>query len=250
MRIVITLESDRPLVLPVHYNALVQGLIYHQLEPNLAAWLHEEAYRYEKRKFTMFTFSRLSGRFSLDQKTKRITFSGPVSFSLASYNSNVLASLAEHLLKCQRLHLGTNAVEVRGVEILKPPRIDADKPVRVRALSPITIHSTLDKPGGGKLTHYYEPLEGAWDEMLAQNLARKAKALGWEADAFEALEGAAATPLRVSHRDRKIVGYKGFTVQGWLGVYELRLPEAYFWLAYDVGLGARNAQGFGMIEVC
>ena len=136
MRIAITLESDRPLVLPIHYNALLQGLVYRQLEPNLAAWLHEEAYRYENRKFTMFTFSRLSGRFDLDQKSKRITFSGPVSFSLASYNSNVLASLAEHLLKCQRLHLGPNAVEVRGVEILKPPRLDADQPVRVRALLP------------------------------------------------------------------------------------------------------------------
>ena len=249
MRIAITLESDRPLRLPIHYNALLQGFVYHQLEPNLAAWLHEEAYRFEKRKFTMFTFSRLSGRFDLDQQAKQITFRGPVSFSLASYNSSVLASLAEHLLKCQRLHLGPNAVEVRGVEILKPPQVDASKPVRVNALSPITIHSTFDKPGGGKLTHYYEPFEKSWGEMLMQNLARKAGALEWEIDACEALQQAHIRPLKVSRRDRKLVSYRGFVMQAWLGVYELELPQGFFELAYDVGLGARNAQGFGMVEV-
>ena len=82
----------------------------------------------------------------------------------------MLASLAEHLLENQRLRLGNNEVEVRGVEILKPPRVDADKPVRVTALSPITILSTFSKPDGGKVTHYYEPF-GGWSEMLAQNLA-------------------------------------------------------------------------------
>ncbi len=161
----------------------------------------------------------------------------------------MLASLAQHLLENQRLRLGNNEVEVRGVEILKPPRVDADKPVRVTALSPITILSTFSKPDGGKVTHYYEPFERGWSEMLAQNLARKAKALGWEVDAFDALQGAYIKPLKVSRRDRKLVSYRGFVMQAWLGVYELGLPQGFIELAYDVGLGARNAQGFGMVEV-
>jgi CRISPR-associated endoribonuclease Cas6 len=29
----------------------------------------------------------------------------------------------------------------------------------------------------------------------------------------------------------------------------MTLPQPYFELAYDVGLGGKNAQGFGMVEV-
>ena len=250
MRIQITLtpESRAELSLPVHYGIILQGFIYSQLEPNLASWLHGDAYSYARRTFKMFTFSRLTGRFELDAKTKRISFSGPMTFQLASHNTQILASLAEHLLKSQTLRLGHHEVRVHGVEILRPPCFQADQPVRVKALSPITIYSTFQKPGGGKLTHYYSPPEKDWSPMLLQNLARKAKALEWE-DEGKALENAYVKPLRVSERDKKIISYKGFSVQAWLGTYELKLPQAYFELAYDVGLGGKNAQGFGMVEV-
>ena len=250
MRLQVTLVPEpHTLALPVHYSAILQGFIYSQLEPNLANWLHGDAYSYAQRTFKMFTFSRLTGAFKLDPKTKRLAFDGPVKFQLASHNTQILASLAEHLLKSQTLRLGQNEVQVGGVEILRVPYFQADKPVRVRALSPITIYSTFQKPDGRKLTHYYSPLEQDWSPMLLQNLARKAKALTWEDDADKALEHASIKPLRVSERDKKIISYKGFSVQAWLGTYELRLPQAYFELAYDVGLGGKNAQGFGMIEV-
>jgi CRISPR-associated endoribonuclease Cas6 len=38
-------------------------------------------------------------------------------------------------------------------------------------------------------------------------------------------------------------------IKGWTGLYEVKLPEPYFRLAYDAGLGSKNAQGFGMVEV-
>lgn len=60
MRIAVTLESPQSLNIPVHYGHLLQGFIYQQLEPDLAAWLHGEAYSHAQRTFKMFTFSRLS----------------------------------------------------------------------------------------------------------------------------------------------------------------------------------------------
>ena len=235
--------------MPIHYGAILQGFIYSQLEPNLANWLHGDAYSFAKRTFKMFTFSRLTGAFKLDPKTKRIAFDGPIKFQLASHNTQVLASLAEHLLKSQTLRLGQNEVQIGGVEILRPLCVEPDKPVRVKALSPITIYSTFQKPGGGKLTHYYSPLEKDWSPMLLKNLVRKTKALEWQDDADKTLDYAYIKPFRVSERDKKIISYKGFSIQAWLGTYELKLPQAYFELAYDVGLGGKNAQGFGMIEV-
>ncbi len=248
MRLAVTLEAPGELNLPQHYGAALQGFIYQQLEPNLAAWLHGEAYSYAKRTYKMFTFSRLTGAYRLDKKNKRIAFSGPVTFQLASHNAEVLASLAEHLLKSQRLRLGQNEVQVRGVEILTKPELEFGKPVNVRALSPITTRSTFEKPGGGKVTHYYSPHEKDWSEMLVKNLSRKAAALEWGPNAA-ALQNATVRPLKVNERDKKVVKYKGFVIEAWLGVYELSLPQAYFALAYDVGLGEKNAQGFGMVEV-
>ena len=247
MRLAITFEASGPLTLPVHYNHIIQGLIYSQLEPNLAAWLHDEAYQHAKRTFKMFTFSRLNGSYRLDKRTGRISFSGPVSFQLASHNGEVLASLAEHLLKSQHVRLGQNEVQVTSVEILKPPAFSSS--IRVKTLSPMTIYSTFQKPGGGKLTHYYSPHERDWSAMLLANLARKARALEWQLDPDEVLKDAYIKPHRVNERDKKVVKYKNFVIEAWTGVYEVQLPERFFELAYDVGLGGKNAQGFGMVEV-
>ncbi|HEX30478.1 TPA: CRISPR-associated endoribonuclease Cas6, partial [Candidatus Poribacteria bacterium] len=45
------------------------------------------------------------------------------------------------------------------------------------------------------------------------------------------------------------VMYRDTVIKGWTGVYELDLPEPFFHLAYDAGLGAKNSQGFGMVEI-
>ncbi|MDQ3398297.1 MAG: CRISPR-associated endoribonuclease Cas6 [Deinococcota bacterium] len=249
MRLTITLESKGNLVLPVHYNALVQGLVYSLLEPNLAKWLHGEAYRLAARTYKMFVFSRLEGQTTFDRKNSRLTFIGPVSFKLASYNTDILSSLAEHLLKSSQLRLGNNACAVSGIEILTPPKPDFGRPVRVKALSPITIYSTLTHGDGRKKTYYYDPREREWGGMILGNLARKAKALGWEEAPDEALKEAWVRPYRVNEGDQKIIIYKGSMFKAWTGVYEMTLPQPYFELAYDVGLGGKNAQGFGMVEV-
>jgi CRISPR-associated endoribonuclease Cas6 len=246
MRIKITLQARGDLDLPVHYNALIQGLVYDQLEPNLAKWLHGEAYRVASRMYKMLTFSRLFGSYRHEEG--RIRFTGPVSFLLASYNAEVLCSLAEHLLRQPEVRLGKHLCQVVDVAIVPAPRLDFRRPVRVKALSPITVYSTLNHADGRKRTYYYEPAEEAWSEMLLANLARKAAALDWE-DSAQALAASSVLPYRVSGHDRKIIRYKDNVVKAWLGVYELRLPEGYFWLAYDVGLGGKNGQGFGMVEV-
>ena len=252
MRIRISLEGQA-LKLPIHYEAWIQGLIYNQIEPNLATWLHGEAYQAAKRTYKMFTYSCLAGNFS--RVNEHLHFRGPLSFQLASLNTDLLCSLAMHLLKAPSVQLGPHECAVRGVEVLAQPQVDFDRPVRVKALGPITVYSTLQHADGRKKTYYYSPQEGEWSRLLVANLAHKAQALGWQGDPAEALKDAWVRPYRVSAKDQKIVlyrklGQRDFVIKGWTGLYELNLPEPYFWLAYDTGLGAKNAQGFGMVEVC
>jgi CRISPR-associated endoribonuclease Cas6 len=80
-------------------------------------------------------------------------------------------------------------------------------------------------------------------------LGRKAKALEWTAEVDEDLRGAYVKPYKVKMADQKILDFKGTVIKGWTGLYEVKLPEPYFRLAYDAGFGAKNAQGFGMVAV-
>jgi CRISPR-associated endoribonuclease Cas6 len=129
------------------------------------------------------------------------------------------------------------------------PEIDPAEPIRVKTLSPITAYSTLETPDGRKKTYYYAPQEEDWSRSLVANVGRKARALEWAADVESDLEGAWVRPYKVKSADQKILNFKGTVIKGWTGLYEVNLPEPYFRLAYDAGLGAKNAAGFGMVEV-
>ncbi len=245
MRVVITLTADRPICLPIAHNHIVQGLIYGQLETNLARWLHGDAYSHARRTYRMFTFSRLQGRYALNPQHKTITFTPPVALQLASVNTDVLASFAEHLLKSPYVTLGSTQLSVTSVEILKPPPYQTS--LRVKTLSPITIYSTFSKPDGKKLTHYYAPYEADWSVMLLANLARKANALKLPEPSPDDLADSTIKALRRSPKDKKVVRYKQLFIEAYDGHFELSLPEPYFELAYNTGLGSKNAQGFGMV---
>ena len=60
--------------------------------------------------------------------------------------------------------------------------------------------------------------------------------------------GVGAT-VQGQERDQKVLNFKGTVIKGWTGLYEAKLPEPYFRLAYDAGFGAKNPQGFGMVGV-
>ena len=60
MRLKITLSSaQQPLTLPLQYNHILQAFIYDNISAELAAFLHEKGYAYEKRQFKLFVFSNL-----------------------------------------------------------------------------------------------------------------------------------------------------------------------------------------------
>jgi CRISPR-associated endoribonuclease Cas6 len=240
--------GDRSCVeLPIQYNHLLQALIYTNLDRALANWLHEKGNAYGSRSFKLFTFSRLFGKKNIGGG--RIRFCGPFHFYLSAVDAEILSSLAEHLLRKPLVRLGRAECRVQEVGVEPKPEIDPTKPIRIQTLTPITTYSTLNTPDGHKKTYYYAPTEKEWSEALVANIGRKAKALGWASDANSDLAEAWVRPDRVRSGDQRILNFKGTVIKGWTGLYEVKLPEPYFRLAYDAGLGAKNAQGFGMVTV-
>ena len=104
IRLKINLEPfNEVILLPLHYNSILQGFIYRNLSRSLADSLHDEGARFEKRHFKLFTFSKLFGRFHL--RGKEIAFRGPVSFWVASPLVKVLESFASHVVKKEKIPL-------------------------------------------------------------------------------------------------------------------------------------------------
>jgi CRISPR-associated endoribonuclease Cas6 len=65
MRLRIVLNSSNSIKLPKAYNHLLQGFIYKLIDNDLSKFLHTQGYRYGKRSFKLFCFSRLFGKFKI-----------------------------------------------------------------------------------------------------------------------------------------------------------------------------------------
>jgi CRISPR-associated endoribonuclease Cas6 len=243
MRLVLRLHpADGPSRVPVHYNGLIQALIYNHLDEHLAQELHDEGFPEGKRHLKLFTFSRLLGHCRV--RDGWLEPWGVMRLVIASPMVSFLDSLAVHLVRSAELRLGPARFLVESVEVAfeQPYR----SPVLLRALSPITVYSTPQTADGRKKTYYYAPTEPEFGQLLLANLRRKVRV--WTGEDIPE-DNASFRPYRVSSRDQHVVLYKGTVIKGWSGLYELQAPEPYFRMALDAGLGAKNSQGFGCVEV-
>ncbi len=243
MRLVIDLGFEEKITLPVHHNHLLQGFIYSLLEPTLRKFLHEEGFIYQKRRFKLFTFSRLMGRFKIIED--KFIFFPPVRLFISSPKHEILQSVAEGILKGERFRLYRKRVFIESISVY--PRPNFSNKAYAKMLSPITIRSTLLKANGSKKTYYYSPLENEFNELIKKNLEKKYYLVYGEKPA-SGIEFR-ITPYNVKPSHEKVIIYKETVIKGWMGIYEITGEPRLIQLSYDTGLGARNSQGFGCWEI-
>ncbi len=239
MRIVIEFKNE--IFLPFkHYNHILQSFIYRNLPKNLAKFLHEEGFSHGKRKFKLFTFSRLIGKSKI--KDEFIKISPPVSLKISSPQKEFIIGLINEIMKKQKLKIGENEVEIDNIRVEQKPQFESI--TKIKMLSPMTVYSTFKKEGKKK-QYFYNPKEKDFSRLIEENLKKKYKAF-YGKDIEGRLE---VYPLHIDSKDLKIVYFKGTVIKGWMGRYELRGDERLMSWAWEVGLGAKNSQGFGMFEV-
>ena len=115
MRILVTFEAPQPVRLPVAYNAMLQGLIYHNLSPRIATFLHEQGFVVGSRNYKLFTFSRLMGQNKVNGDG--IVLSPPFSLIISSPWDEFIESLAETLRRKQLVTLGNTSVAVQSIMV-------------------------------------------------------------------------------------------------------------------------------------
>ena len=242
MRICIKFVASTPILIPLHYNELIQGLIYHSLERSLATKLHDSGFIYQKRNFKLFTFSRILGR--LQKKNGSFEINGSFQILISSPYEEMIESLAFHFLKKKEVKFGKASVEVEEIELFKTSQISTK--LTIGMLSPLTVYSTFSDPEKGKKTYYYNPSEARFAELVKTNLIKKYLAFYGKLPPSEEFT---IRPLGIRKEHEKILFYKGFVIKGWMGKFELEGEPELLRFAYEAGLGAKTSQGFGMFKI-
>ena len=229
--------------IPINYNAILQAFIYNLFEKNFREFLHNQGYRFEKRNFKLFTFSRLFGKYKIINN--KIQFSNFLKFYIASPKSEILENVAKGLLLKDKYFLGKNKIAIDSIFVLNDYKFDDE--VIIKMQSPITVYSTLLKSDGKKKTYYYSPFEEEFKRQIRDNIIKKYFILNGKKPKDDFFD---ISPIKVNPRDEKVILYKKknkkpTVIKGWMGIYKLRGLKELIKIAYDCGLGAKNSLGFG-----
>lgn len=228
--------------LPISYNHLVQSCIYNSISDELADFLHSTGYCVEKRNFKLFSFSRLNGPFQIDKDKKEICFFEKIGLTVSSLVDEFCESLVNTLLTKGEVRIGSNVLEVESINAKK---IKIDQPeIKVKTLSPIVVYSTLLGPDGRKYTCYFQPGEPDYNRLISSNLCNK-----YRAYYNEGAPDGEVTVEKVGQVKMHVINYKDTVIKGYSGKLLLKGPKELLQMAVDAGLGSKNSQGFGCVEI-
>lgn len=242
LKISFTLIDKNSIAIPIHYNQILQAVIYKNLTGDISTNLHGKGYEYEKRQFKLFTFSKIFAD-SMYISVNSFIIKSPFYFLVSFADENITKNLSLNLLKSETVNFQGNKLKISSIEFLSTP--DFKYPVTIKMLSPITVYSTFQKQDGTKKTYFYNPMEKEFSELIKNNAMKKYKLIsGKDYNGKFGIE-----PLRFSiKRNFHILKYKGTIIHGYSGIYKLGGEPDMIKTLYLCGLGSKNSQGFGMFD--
>lgn len=239
MQLLVHIRLDRPLVLPINYNHILQSVIYRAISivPDFGNFVHDCGYNRGGRQYKMFQFGQLNGSYQI--KARKIIFDSQVSFEVRSPEPLLIRLMADSF---HYYGITFGKTLYRDVELELFDYTVEESELVIRMKSPVTVYAT--DPVTGK-TYYYDPDEAEFYGRLNDNFYRK----------YQAYYGIAPyKPLDISKNEgvkiRKIVTrYQNSYVTAWFVQLNLAGERRYLDFLYQTGLGAKNSQGFGMFEI-
>jgi CRISPR-associated endoribonuclease Cas6 len=216
-------------------------MLYNSLPKALSDFLHNIGFFYEKRSFKLFTFSKIySIYYSLNLKNKQIKYKLPITIYISSAIEEISYRLGESFIRKESVILGRNRLYLEEIEIQKQPVFKEE--FFIKTLSPITVHRTIENEK--KYYKYYSPSEGEFLQLIKINLKKKYNLITGENIEEFPIDIRAVKDIR-----KVLFKYKGFPIEAYEGIFKIKTEPNIFKVIYDAGLGAKNSQGFGMIEV-
>lgn len=233
-------EADS-LALPIHYNYLIQSAVYAALPEDMATHLHDKGYAVEKRKFKLYSFSRLLGKFYIDKNAGTITFPEGATLVMSSPDVRIFTALVNNLLTNNYIRFQKTLWHVEEVRFERQ-LVEQDTLV-VRTLSPVVTYSTLLRPEGGKYTCYYQPGEKEFTNHIGNNLRKKYEAF------YNKQPPDGEIAVRALERPYlNVTKFKETIIKGYSCRLRLDGPHELLQIGLDAGLGGKGSQGYGCVE--
>jgi len=253
MRLKVTFQNatGEDILLPMHYNQVLQALFYNTLSDEIAEHLHTQGFPFEKRKFKLFVFSRIQEKAKHDERGL-LRFGSEITLFFSSPVLNLIQDFGTKLFTSSEATLWHQKVKLSSLEVVGAPQIN--NPVLVRMLSPCTVYSTK-VVDGKRQVYYYKPYEEQFSTLMRSNAIKKYKAfLSMKGESFdtEYLDNMkfSIIPANFSvKRNEKVLYFKDTVIRAYTGVFQLSGAPELLWITYEAGLGDKNSQGFGMWDV-
>lgn len=237
MQILLTFENAGIIDIPVNYNYYIQSSIFTLLadeDAGYAAMLHDTAYG-GKYKYKMFTFGELKGRSHFHDK--KLYYEGDILLEIRSASDIFLQVLMNSALKAGSMRIGKHDLQVKKVE-LNSYQI-TDSLIKIRTLTPIIAKEQTDD----NKTIYYSPHD-------VRFIRRVREAFESKYEAYCNTKPLSSIDILPMNENKKVVtNYKGTWINAYHGIFQLCGEPAHLQFMYDVGLGAKTSQGFGMFDV-
>lgn len=242
MIIEIKFKNDNNLAFDLSYQHKIQSMIYKCLDEHLSKSLHEQD---DKRNYKFFTFSKLMSDEGYVVKDNKLFFKGDsIKLKVASLNDNFITSLCNGLLT-KPVYIGRQQINVQSIKkIILDNNCITDNLI-IYSLSPVIVKSTLYDKTGKPEVYYYSPFEHKWQLKVFENLQRKYykyynKHIDISNFKFYCLKASKCKVLKY-----KDVFYKGYDV-----VLKCEnIPKDIIIFMLHTGIGEKNSQGFGFIDI-
>lgn len=234
MQLYLTFEAKETVCLPLNYNHAVQSALYRKLgEVDAGDQWHNGGFG--EKNFKGYTFGRLRGEHYV--KGKEIFFTRKISLEVRSSAFDFIDSLQRSLEREPFLLLGGQRVSLCDVR-LSNKHICGETAEFVTD-SPVAVYKTQEETGK---TVFYSPEDEEFCTALKSNFEKKYLAVMGE------------TPPKIEIRPigthKKVVTkYKSTWITAYDGKYRIFAQGKGLEFIYNSGLGSKNSQGFGMLNV-
>ena len=233
MQLKVTMRTSRETAIPFNYNHQLQSAIYAKLrEVGYSGCVHNGGYS-SSHIYKAFIFGALEGKHTVTDG--RFVFADELSFEFRSPVFDLFDAFGRSFDQSPYFRLFDCLYKVVRTDIGNVHFTDGE--ILFSANSPVTVFSTM--PDGK--TVFFEPGSDEFLEYILLNYRNKyAAIIGGEAPAID------LTPLP-PHR-KIVTRYKKTWINAFKGNYLISGSSSALEFIYNTGLGAKNSQGFGMLD--
>lgn len=237
MQIVLTCQNTGIIDIPVNYNYYVQSAIFKLLaeeNSDYSEYLHNIADG-SKTRYKFFTFGSLIGKSHFYNKT--LYYEGGIKLEIRSVSNEFLQVLANSILNGNKLCIGKHCLSIKDVDIRDYTA--PDTLLKIRTLTPIVAKKQTED----NHTEYYSPQDIRFIKRIRETFENKYNVFVGQ------VQHSSIDILPLNVGKKVVTKYKDTWITAYHGTFEICGSTECLQFLYDVGLGVKTSQGFGMFEV-